>query len=241
MLKTFLFLTIQFNQTILIQPIQYSISIVFVYTVKWQNSSISNISVLRITVSMSQTVLFQPIQFSISTRFCSIWPIDMVLIKSYHFGPMWTRERWQWSGGPHSLKLQHYWNLTIRLFRVISGHSLRGGDLNPMKKSSWCILQPQPTVQITYDICDTHTQTQSYTPIYVTYWPSTQPSIEKQEHPVEDITLTCGQVEFGADATPTRSRWMSNNYITRCHRQFELIGVRQLKFELQFEAVRTSS
>ena len=39
----------------------------------------------------------------------------------------------------------------------------------------------------------------------VTYWPST--------------------VEFGADATPTRSRWMSNNYITRCHRQFELVGI----------------
>ena len=54
----------------------------------------------------------------------------------------------------------------------------------------------------------------------VTYWPSTQPSIKKQVHPVEDITLTCGRVEFGADATPIRSRCMSNNYITRCHRQF---------------------
>ena len=60
---------------------------------------------------------------------------------------------------------------------------------------------------------------------YVTYWPLTQLSIEKQVHPVEDITLTCGRVEFGADATPTRSRWASNNYITRCHRQFELVGV----------------
>ena len=42
----------------------------------------------------------------------------------------------------------------------------------------------------------------------VTYWPSTEPSIEKEVHPVEDITLTYGQVEFGVDATPTRSRWM---------------------------------
>ena len=58
----------------------------------------------------------------------------------------------------------------------------------------------------------------------VTYWPSTQPSIKKQVHPVEDITLTYGRVEFGADATPTRSRWMSNNNITQCHRQFELVG-----------------
>ena len=59
----------------------------------------------------------------------------------------------------------------------------------------------------------------------VTYWPSTHPSIKKQVHPVEDITLTCGRVEIGAIATPTGSRWMSNNYITRCHRQFELVGV----------------
>ena len=60
----------------------------------------------------------------------------------------------------------------------------------------------------------------------VTYWPSIQPSIKKQVHPVEDITLTCGRVEFGAIATPTGSRWMANNYITRSHRQFELVGVR---------------
>ena len=75
----------------------------------------------------------------------------------------------------------------------------------------------------------------------VTYWPLTEPSIKKQVHPVEDITLTCGRVEFGADATPTRSRWSSNNYITRCHRRLELVGVGWLEFELQFEAVRTSS
>ena len=39
------------------------------------------------------------------------------------------------------------------------------------------------------------------------------------------ITLTCGRVEFGAVATPTGSRWMSNNYITRCHRRLQLVGV----------------
>ena len=32
-------------------------------------------------------------------------------------------------------------------------------------------------------------------------------------------------VEFGAIATPTRSRWVSNNHITRCHRRFEFVGV----------------
>ena len=59
----------------------------------------------------------------------------------------------------------------------------------------------------------------------VTYWPSTKLSIEKQVPPVEDITLTCGWVEFGADATPTRSRWTSNNSITRCHSWSQLVGV----------------
>ena len=34
--------------------------------------------------------------------------------------------------------------------------------------------------------------------------------------------------------TPTGSRWMSNNYITRCHRRLEL-----LEFELQFSSSRS--
>ena len=29
------------------------------------------------------------------------------------------------------------------------------------------------------------------------------------------ITLTCGRAEFDAIATPTGSRWASNNYMTR--------------------------
>ena len=41
-----------------------------------------------------------------------------------------------------------------------------------------------------------------------------------------NITLTCGRVEFSADAMPTGSRWTSNNYLTRCHRWFESVGVR---------------
>ena len=43
--KKFLFQAIQFSQTVLIQTIQFSISIDFVYTVKCQNSSISSDSV----------------------------------------------------------------------------------------------------------------------------------------------------------------------------------------------------
>ena len=39
-------------------------------------------------------------------------------------------------------------------------------------------------------------------------------------------TLTCERVEFGAITTPALSKWTSNNYITRCHRRLELVGVR---------------
>ena len=58
---------------------------------------------------------------------------------------------------------------------------------------------------------------------------------------ISRYNLDRGRVEFGAIATPTGSMWVSNNYITRCHRQLELVGVSLLEFELQFEAVRTSS
>ena len=60
MSKTFLFLAIQFSQTVLIQTIHFSI--VFVHK--------------QLNV---KTVLFQTIQFSISTQFNSIWPIDRTL------------------------------------------------------------------------------------------------------------------------------------------------------------------
>ena len=33
-------------------------------------------------------------------------------------------------------------------------------------------------------------------------------------------TLDCGQVEFGADAMLTGSRWMLNNDITQCDKKF---------------------
>ena len=74
----------------------------------------------------------------------------------------------------------------------------------------------------------------------VTYWPSAEPSIQKQVHPiedVEDVTLTCGRVEFGAHATPTGSRWTSDNYTTRWVSWSQLFGVSWL----EFEAVKTSS
>ena len=64
----------------------------------------------------------------------------------YHSGPERTREQWQWRGTPHFPKLQDHWNLTIRLFSVIS-RTLIGGCLTSLQRSSQFILQPQPTGQ----------------------------------------------------------------------------------------------
>ena len=66
-------------------------------------------------------------QFSLAkVQFSSMWPIDRTLS-----GLEWTWERWQWRGTPHSPKLQHYWNLTIRLFSVISRTLVEGRVLPP--------------------------------------------------------------------------------------------------------------
>ena len=79
-------------------------------------------------------------------RFSSIQPIDRILIRCNHFVPEWTWRRWQRRGTLHSPKFQHYWSLTIRLLSVIS-RTLVGWGLIPLQRSSWCILQPQPTGQ----------------------------------------------------------------------------------------------
>ena len=60
----------------------------------------------------------------------------------YHSGPEWTWEQWHWRCTPHSPKPQHYWNLSMRLFSVISSG---GGGLTPLQWCSRCILQPQLT------------------------------------------------------------------------------------------------
>ena len=75
----------------------------------------------------------------------------------------------------------------------------------------------------------------------VTYWPSDQPSIKKQVYLVEGIRVLAWRVEFGAISVPIGSRWMSNNYTTGFHWQLDLVGFSLFEFELQFEAVRTSS
>ena len=56
-------------------------------------------------------------------------------ISCYHSWPEWTWEQWQWRSTPHSPKLQHYWNLTIRLFSVISRTLVRGSYPSAEKQS----------------------------------------------------------------------------------------------------------
>ena len=73
--KIFLFQAIQISQTVLIQTIQFSISIVFVYTpLNVKTVLFQTVQFNVNTVSMSKTVLFetitfQTIQFSMSTLF----------------------------------------------------------------------------------------------------------------------------------------------------------------------------
>ena len=71
----------------------------------------------------------------------------MILIRCNHSGPEWIWERWQWRGTPYSPKLQHCWNLTIRLFSVISRKLVGVGGLTHLQRSIRCILQLQPTGQ----------------------------------------------------------------------------------------------
>ena len=64
-------------------------------------------------------VLFHAVQLSICTQFRTIWPIDRTLL-----GSTTSVQKGLGSddsdGTPHSTKLQHYRNLTIRSFSVIS-------------------------------------------------------------------------------------------------------------------------
>ena len=74
----------------------------------------------------------------------------------------------------------------------------------------------------------------------VTYWPSTEPSIKRCTYvgwqrnsgnrcirsKISEYYLDLWTwFNSGQMRTPTESRWMSNNYITRCHRQLESVGV----------------
>ena len=100
------------------------------HTAKGQNISTLNNSVQRSTVSMSKTVLFQTIQFGMSAylhvKTVLFQVIQFSIFSCFYSGPKWTWERQQSRSTLHSPYLQHYWNLTIRLFSVISRILVRG-------------------------------------------------------------------------------------------------------------------
>ena len=97
---------------------------------------------------ISKTGLLQTIHFNISTLFSSVWPIDKTLSGATTPGRV-DLGVMAMKGTSYSAKLQDYWGLTIRLFRVISGYSL--GCLAPLQRRSQCILpNPLPTGQSLY-------------------------------------------------------------------------------------------
>ena len=125
--KTFLFQTIQFIRTILIQLIQFSISRDFIYTVKCQNSSIYKTIQFSVSrVSMTKTVPFQTIQFSINTLWARV-DLGVMAIKGYTTFPK----------APALLEPDHQID-KCHIRTLISG----GGDLTLLQNCSRCILQP---------------------------------------------------------------------------------------------------
>ena len=83
------------------------------------NNSIKHQSFIYTQLDV-KTELFQTIPFSISPQFSSIWHIDRTPSNTTTTGQEELGAmaiKWY---STHSPKLQHYWNLTIRLFSVIS-------------------------------------------------------------------------------------------------------------------------
>ena len=69
----------------------------------------------------------------------------------------------------------------------------------------------------------------SATIVCIDLWPSRQSRNRYIRAKISGYNLDCGRVKLGADLAPTRSRWVSNNCITRCHRQVQLVGDKMLK------------
>ena len=99
------------NQSVLFLTIQFSII------------KVKRYCYVQLTILLNISHLF--INSSISSNSIKYMPIEC-----YHFEPEGIWEQWQWRGTLHSPKLKHYWNVTIRLFNVIS-RTLIGGVLSP--------------------------------------------------------------------------------------------------------------
>ena len=73
--------------------------------------------------------------------------------------------------------------------------------------------------------------------VHIDHRPNRQSRNRSIRSKISRYILDRGRVEFGENVTLTGSKWALNNYITRFHREFKLLGVSLL----EFEAVRTNS
>ena len=142
--KTFLFKSIQFSQTVLIQTIQFSMSRDFFHPkLNIKIVTFQKIQFSVSTVSMSKIDLFQAIQFSISTQCSSIWPIDRTLSDSTTPGHSGSGN----DGNEGLFRIPKSSSFTGTLpshcFVPSPGYSL--WSLTTLQRCSRCILQPQPT------------------------------------------------------------------------------------------------
>ena len=102
-------------KTILFQTIQFSIQKQF---------HLKQFSLVKVRSLNVKAVLFQTIQFRISAQFSSIWLTDRTLS-----GATTPGQSGPGSDGNEEVlppKLQHYWDLNIRYFKVISRILIRG-------------------------------------------------------------------------------------------------------------------
>ena len=94
----------------------------------------------------TKTVLLQRIQFSISIHLSSIWPIDRTLSSATNSGQSESGS----DGNNRVLRIPQSFSITgttpSDCLESYLGHSLR--SLTPRQRNSRCILQPQPTGQL---------------------------------------------------------------------------------------------
>ena len=104
-------------------------------------------------------VLFQAIQFSISTQFSSIWPIDRI-------SGVTTLDQSE-LGSDSNEKVLHIPQSSSNTgtspsvcLASCTGYSW-GGCLNPLQRSSWCVVQPLLTRQL-IELLAIHSNTWKY-------------------------------------------------------------------------------
>ena len=100
----------------------------------------------------AKTVPFQANKFSISTQFSFIWPIEMTL--SGATTPSQNGPGNYGSEGIYHISQRSNITGTSPSDYLVSylGHFLAssGGDLTPLQRRSWCILQPQQNGQFDF-------------------------------------------------------------------------------------------